>query len=185
MKIIPLFQSEENLIKKAIKGDPAAERHLFDRFAPRMLSVCRQYISDVHYAEDVMLSAFARIFENLAKYRFEGSFEGWIRRIMVREAIDFLRSRRKIHFTEIGQADSYRIDIPESHMDLEAIQMGIDALPDGYKTVLVMYAVDGFSHREIAEMLGVSESTSKSQLFKARRQLQELLEKGSQKKNAR
>lgn len=179
MKIIQLFQSEENLIRKSMKGDPSAEKQLFDRFAPKMLSVCRYYISDLHYAEDVMISAFAKIFENLEKYRFEGSFEGWIRRIMVRESIDFLRSRKKMYFAEIEEAENNRIETPDSHYDMEQVQMLIDSLPDGYKTVLLMFAVDGFNHKEIAEMLQISESTSKSQLFKARRMLQEMLEKQS------
>lgn len=184
MKIIQLFQSEETLIRKAIKGEAAAERDLFNKFAPKMLSVCRYYISDLHYAEDVMISAFAKIFENLGRYRFEGSFEGWVRRIMVRESIDFLRSRKKMQFTEIEESVHFKIDSAETRYDMDQIQLLIDNLPDGYRTVLVMFAVDGFNHKEIAEMLQISESTSKSQLFKARRMLQEQLERMNFKKNA-
>ncbi len=175
MKIIQLFNSEEALVKRASKHDAAAERQLFDRLAPKMLSVCRYYISDLHYAEDVMITAFAKIFENLDRYRFEGSFEGWARRIMVRESIDFLRSRKKMYFAEIEEAENKIVETTELQIDAETLQAMIDKLPDGYKTVLLMFAVDGFSHKEIAEMLGISESTSKSQLFKARRMLQEML----------
>lgn len=175
MKIIQLFHSEDALIKRALKRDVTAERLLFDRLAPKMLSVCRYYISDLHYAEDVMITAFAKIFENLDKYRFEGSFEGWIRRIMVRESIDFLRSRKKMYFVEIEEAENKIVETAELRVDPETLQAMIDKLPDGYKTVLLLFAVDGFSHKEIAEVLGISESTSKSQLYKARRMLQEMM----------
>ena len=141
-----------------------------------MLSVCRNYIADLHYAEDVMITGFTKVFDNLHRFRFEGSFEGWIRRIMVRESIDFLRSRKQMRFTEVGEAEFISIDADPGDFDTGALQLLIDALPDGYRTVLVMFAVEGFSHKEIASMLGVSESTSKSQLFKARRLLQNQLE---------
>ncbi|MBD3582889.1 RNA polymerase sigma factor [Flavobacterium selenitireducens] len=175
MKIITLYESEETLIKKALKRDAKAEEKLFKRHAPRMLSVCRNYISDLHYAEDVMITGFTKVFDNLQRFRFEGSFEGWIRRIMVREAIDFLRSRKQMQFTEVEEAHFISIDADPDDFDTDALQMMIDSLPDGYRTVLVMYAVEGYSHKEIASILGVSESTSKTQLFKARKLLQNQL----------
>lgn len=174
MKIIPLFQSEENQIKKAQRNDRAAEKWLFEKYSPLMLSICRNYIKDLHYAEDVMITGFTRVFDNLSKFRFEGSFEGWVRKIMVREAISFIRSRKEIYFSEIDQAE-YKITAEESDLDLEQLQWLIDALPDGYRTVFLMYAVDGYSHKEIAETLEISESTSKSQLFKARKAIQQQL----------
>ena len=176
MKIITLHESEETLIKKALRHDAKAEEKLFRKHAPRMLSVCRNYISDLHYAEDVMITAFAKVFDNLPRFRFEGSFEGWIRRIMVREAIDFLRSRKQMQFTEVEEYHFASVDADPDEFDTDALQYLIDGLPDGYRTVLVMYAVEGYSHKEIANMLGISESTSKSQLFKARKLLQHKLE---------
>ena len=176
MKIITLYESEETLIRKALKRDAKAEEKLFKKHAPRMLSVCRNYISDLHYAEDVMITGFTKVFDNLHRFRFEGSFEGWIRRIMVRECIDFLRSRKQMRFAEVGEAEFVSIDADPNDFDTEALQLLIDALPDGYRTVLVMFAVEGFSHKEIASMLGIAESTSKSQLFKARKLLQNQLQ---------
>lgn len=146
-----------------------------------MLSVCRNYISDLHYAEDVMITAFAKVFDNLAKFRFEGSFEGWIRRIMVREAVDFLRSRKQMQFSEVIEAEHFSIEAEADEFDTDALQLLIDALPDGYRTVLVMFAIEGYSHKEIAEMLSVSESTSKTQLFKARKLLQHQLNEQNEK----
>lgn len=141
-----------------------------------MLGVCRNYISDLHYAEDVMITGFTKVFDNLSKFRFEGSFEGWVRRIMVREAIDFLRSRKKMQFAEVDEAQFVSIDADADDFDTDSLQLMIDKLPDGYKTVLVMFAVEGYSHKEIAATLNISESTSKSQLFKARKMLQQQLD---------
>lgn len=154
-----------------MKGDAKAQEKLFHKHSGRMLSVCRQYISDLHYAEDVMITGFAKAFDRLHRFRFEGSFEGWLRRIMSREAIDFLRSRKPMVFAEVEEA-AFVADVYAGDFDVDALQRLIDQLPDGYKTVLLLYAVEGYSHKEIASMLGISESTSKSQLFKARKLLQ-------------
>ena len=175
MKIIQLHTSDEALIKKALRRDSKAEEALFNRYAPKMLGVCRNYIKDIHYAEDVMIMGFTKVLDNLHSYRFEGSFEGWIRRIMSREAISFLRSRKELYFSEIEEAERMPVYAPDPDYDVEMLQILIDNLPAGYKTVLVMFTIEGYNHKEIAEMLGISESTSKSQLFKARKQLQEQL----------
>jgi RNA polymerase sigma-70 factor (ECF subfamily) len=180
-----LYTSDEALIKKALKCDSAAEHSLFNRYAPKMLSVCRYYISDLHYAEDVMITSFTKVFDNLEKFRFEGNFEGWIRRIMVRESISFLRSRKQIYFAEIEEAEKHCIEAPESDYDTETLQLLIDGLPDGYRTVLILFAIESYNHKEIAALLGISESTSKSQLFKARKLLQQQLELLRKKENGR
>lgn len=142
-----------------------------------MLGVCRQYIKDLHFAEDVMVGGFVKVFKYLGTFKHEGSFEGWIRKIMVRECITFLRKSQPIVFDDevYDQAHKNRA-VPISELDVEQIQSLIDALPEGYKMVFVLYAVEGYKHREIAEMLWISESTSKSQLHKARKILQEQLQ---------
>ncbi|PZR07789.1 MAG: RNA polymerase subunit sigma-70 [Flavobacterium psychrophilum] len=175
MKIIRLYTSDEAVIKKILQGDIRAEKQLYDRHAAKMLGVCRMYIKDLHYAEDVMIRGFTRALDNLAKFRFEGSFEGWLRRIMVREAVGFMRERTQLYFEDIETAEVPPTATTETDMDVELLQLLIDKLPEGYRTVLVMFAVEGYNHKEIANMLGISESTSKSQLFKARKQLQEQL----------
>ncbi|TRW22356.1 RNA polymerase sigma factor [Flavobacterium zepuense] len=182
MKIIALHTSDETLIKKALRNDSKAEQSLFNRHAPKMLGVCRSYIKDLHYAEDVMIQGFTKAFENLDKFRHEGSFEGWLRRIMIREAVDFLRSRRQLYFSDIEEAET--VPIPaESDYDIEILQWLMDNLPNGYKTVMILYSVEGYSHKEIAKMLDITESTSKSQLFKARKMLQQQLATLSRKEN--
>ncbi len=121
-----------------------------------------------------MLAGFLKVFTHLETYKFEGSFEGWIRRIMVNESISYLRKQKKGLFdTEASLENSLdHTTYIETELEVEVIQEWIDALPDGYKTVFVLYAVEGYKHSEIAEMLQISESTSKSQLFRARKMLQ-------------
>ena len=176
LKIISFYNNEKALIKKAIAGHPEAQQGLYDKFAPKMLSVCRQYIKDLHFAEDVMINGFVKVFHSLSSFRHEGSFEGWIRQIMVREAISYLRKKQFVVF----DSDLYegKTNLPisvSSTMDTEHIQTLIDDLPEGYKMVFVLHAVEGYKHAEIAALLQISESTSKSQLYKARRMLQKKL----------
>ncbi len=164
------------LIKKATQNNREAQRILYDLHAPKMLSVCRYYISDVQHAEDVMLNGFFKVFTKLKEFKNEGSFEGWIRRIMIRESISFLRQQKQIEFStdEVEVYDEVTNNI-KTEMEVEEIQLLIDNLPGGYRMVFVMYAIEGYKHSEIAEMLNISEGTSKSQLFKARKLLQQQL----------
>lgn len=175
MKVIQLFKNERLLIKRAANQNREAQRQLYEEHSGKMLSVCRQYIKDLQQAEEVMLSGFLKVFLHLKSFKNEGSFEGWIRRIMIRESISFLRSNKKIEFLE----DEYsHPEIPEtisSELGAEEIQALIDELPEGYRMVFVMYAVEGYKHAEIAKLLKITEGTSKSQLFKARKILQEKL----------
>jgi RNA polymerase sigma-70 factor (ECF subfamily) len=176
LKTITFYNIENVLIKKAAAAHPGAQKWLYEKYAPKMLSVCRQYIKDMHYAEDVMIKGFLKVFSHLKTYRYEGSFEGWMRKIMVREAITHLRKKQLVIFDdELREQNSNSQIVLSSALDVEYIQLLIDALPEGYKMVFMLYAVEGYSHNEIAAMLNISESTSKTQLFKARRRLQEQL----------
>ncbi|SFW71014.1 RNA polymerase sigma-70 factor, ECF subfamily [Sinomicrobium oceani] len=184
LKIIPLYKDETRLVKKAAGNNREAQQELFRKYASRMLSVCRYYIKDEQFAEDVMITAFFKVFTQIGAFRGDGSFEGWIRRIMVRECISFLRKEKSLSFLEeehIAGVSSETADY--SGIDVEAIQFIIDALPQGYKTVFLMYAIEGYSHKEIAETLCISENTSKTQLFKARKMLQEKIEKLKMREN--
>lgn len=174
LKVIQLHKNESVLIKKAIKNNREVQHVLFEEHAPKMLSVCRYYIKDLQQAEEAMLNGFYKVFTNLKNYRTEGSFEGWIRRIMVRESISYLRGKKNFEFPveELTYKNDYTNNI-EVDIDVAQIQQLIDTLPEGYKMVFVMYAIEGYKHLEIAEMLNISEGTSKSQLYKARKLLQE------------
>jgi RNA polymerase sigma-70 factor (ECF subfamily) len=176
MKVIQ-FTNEKQLIKKAIQADRAAQKRLYELHAPRMLSVCRYYIKDTFQAEEAMCNGFLKVFTHLESYKGKGSFEGWIRRIMVRESISYLQGLKKLYFSDDGEflpEDS--VNNIKSELEVSHIQQLIDGLPEGYRVVFVMYAIEGYKHQEIAKTLGISESTSKSQLFKARKALQAKLQ---------
>ena len=176
LKVIQLHtnESESKLIRKALNNNREAQKAIYEKYAPKMLSVCRYYISDLQFAEDVMIAAFFKVFSNLKSFKNNGSFEGWIRKIMMRESISFLRSNKHMIFVDEDEIPDHDI-IYEAHLETDDIQLLIDSLPNGYKTVFIMYVVEGFSHKEIANTLNITESTSKTQLYKAKRMLQEQL----------
>jgi len=177
LKVINLHQDENDLIRQAADNNRHAQQKVYSKYAPKMLSICRQYIKDLHQAEDIMITAFMKVFTNLKNFEHKGSFEGWIRRIMVNECISYLRVQKKVGFLEDEFYVEDTFNNIESHFSVEDIQSLIDSLPDGYKMVFNLYAVEGFKHQEIAKMLGISEGTSKSQLCHARKMLQEQINK--------
>ncbi|MFV8391811.1 RNA polymerase sigma factor [Flavobacterium sp. LB2P6] len=172
MKVINLHQEENELIQLAVKKSRHAQQQIYTQFSPKMLSVCRQYIKDMHLAEDIMITAFMKVFTNLKNFQHKGSFEGWIRRIMVNECISFIRVQKKVKYIEDEDYFEESFNNIESQFSIDDIQFLIDSLPDGYKMVFNLYAIEGFKHHEIASMLGINEGTSKSQLSHARKMLQ-------------
>ncbi len=177
MKIIQFFKNEEKLIIRAIQNNREAQHLLFKLYAPKMLSVCRYYIKDIQFAEDAMLKGFFKVFSNLNKFQNNGSFEGWIRKIMIRESISFLRKQKKIEFVYEEVFPIETSNTIYSDMEVAQIQQLIDELPSGYKIVFVMFVIEGYKHQEISKMLQITEGTSKSQLFKARKMLQHKINK--------
>ena len=172
MKIIKLH-TEKSLIKKAIANNREAQQQLFAKHSPKMLGVCRQYVKDTHHAEDLLLSGFLKVFTSLHTFKHEGSFEGWVRKIMVNTCISYLRKKKVLMLSDDDYIFNEAATVSLENTAVEDIQKLIDQLPEGYKMVFNLYAIEGFKHAEIATQLGVSESTSKSQLFKARKLLQE------------
>jgi RNA polymerase sigma-70 factor (ECF subfamily) len=172
MTVIHLHQEENEIIQLAVENNRQAQRKIYSQFSPKMLGVCRQYIKDIHQAEDVMITAFMKVFTNLKNFENKGSFEGWIRRIMVNECISYLRVHKKVNFIEDENYSEESFNNIESQLSLEDIQFLIDSLPDGYKMVFNLFAIEGYKHREIATMLGINEGTSKSQFSQARKMLQ-------------
>lgn len=176
MKIIHLHQQENEIIKLAVENNRHAQQQIYNTFSPKMLGVCRQYIKDIHQAEDIMITAFMKVFTNLKNFESKGSFEGWIRRIMVNECISFLRVQKKVSFIEddlvIGRNEESFNNI-ESQLSVDDIQNLIDSLPDGYKMIFNLYCIEGYKHQEIASLLNINEGTSKSQLSHARKMLQQ------------
>lgn len=177
LKVIALHQEEKDIIAQALDNNRYAQQKIYSKYAPKMLGVCRQYLKDLHQAEDIMITAFMKVFTNLKAFEHKGSFEGWVRRIMVNECISYLRVQKKASFLEDEFFVEDSFNNIESHFSVEDIQALIDSLPDGYKMVFNLYAIEGFKHQEIAKMLGISEGTSKSQLSHARKMLQEQINK--------
>ncbi len=142
-----------------------------------MFAVCRRYVQEVHEAEDVLVTGFTKVFQKIDQFKAEGSFEGWIRRIMVNQALTHIRKNKSMYLeVEIEKAEREPdYNQLQNKLEVEDLQKLIDRLPTGYKTVFNLYAIEGYSHREIAEQLDISENTSKSQLSRARVHLQKLL----------
>jgi RNA polymerase sigma-70 factor (ECF subfamily) len=177
LKVINLHQEESEIIALAVENNRHAQQKIYTKYASKMLSVCRQYIKDLHHAEDLMITAFMKVFANLKNFEHKGSFEGWIRRIMVNECISYLRAQKKVSFLEDEYYQEDAFNNIESNLSVDDIQTLIDSLPEGYKMVFNLYAIEGFKHQEIGGILGISESTSKSQLHHARKMLQEQIVK--------
>ena len=183
MKVINLHQDEKNIIQLAVENNRQAQQQLYVKFSPKMLGVCRQYIKDLQQAEDVMITAFMKMFTNLKTFEHKGSFEGWIRRIMVNECISFIRVQKQVKFIEDETFFEERLDSFDNLYSVEQIQFFIDQLPDGYRMVFNLFAIEGYKHHEIAKMLGINEGTSKSQLAHARKVLQKQVVKLKNKEN--
>ena len=177
MKVINLHQDEKNTIRLAVENNRHAQHQIYTKFSPKMLGVCRQYIKDLQQAEDVMITAFMKVFSSLKSFEHKGSFEGWIRRIMINECISFIRVQKQVKFMEDETFFEERHNEIESKFSVDDIQFLIDSLPDGYKMIFNLYAIEGYKHQEIAEMLGINEGTSKSQLSHARKMLQNQINK--------
>ena len=166
----------KNLIKACIRGNREAQKELYYSNAPMLFAVIRRYIKSDFDAEDVLIDSFMKIYENLNSFREEGSFEGWMKKIAVRESLMFLR-RTKV-FNMFIEADN--LIIPEkitfqTNLEYKELVNTLDLLPTGYRTVFNLYVIEGYKHKEIAEKLGISINTSKSQLRLAKQRLRKII----------
>jgi len=177
---------DKSLIEKLKKNDRKAQETFYRFFAPKMFGVCMRFSTDSDDAEDIMQEGFIRVFRYVKDYRGEGSFDGWVRRTIVNTAINHYKRRIKRSFTKpiehAGSAAGFDAHIVE-RMSADEILLVIKELPDGYRTVFNLNIIEGYTHKEIGEMLGISENTSKSQLSRARASLQKKLEKIKRREN--
>jgi RNA polymerase sigma factor (sigma-70 family) len=172
----------KELIKDCLRGKPQAQKQLYELFADTMLGVCYRYTKSIPDAEDVLQDGFVRVFTKLHLYRFEGELGGWIRQIMVRTALNYLKQNRKYQ-SELSFTDSTLHPVSHDHADLklhtkELVEL-VRQLPTGYQTIFNLHAVEGFTHVEIGQMLGINEGTSRSQYSRARNLLITWVEKYS------
>jgi RNA polymerase sigma factor (sigma-70 family) len=170
--------TEELFLAGCLKNNAAAQEALYSRFSPRMLGVCYRFAKNREDAEDMLQEGFIKVFTQIHQYRNEGALEGWIRRIMVHTCINNLKKNKKFSESlDIIHARSVYIneEIIPSIMQAKQVVECIRMLPLGYRTVLNLYAVEGFPHKEIAGMLDIEESTSRSQYTRAKAMLEDIL----------
>lgn len=171
--------NDSSLVKKCIEGDQRAQRMLFEKFAPKMLGVCMRYAKNTEQAEDVLQDGFVKVFTKLSHYKGDGSFEGWIRRVIVNTALDQIRKNTKFQDNIALDDVEYKLELKGNVLETlaaEDLMVLINDMPTGYKVVFNMFAIEGYSHKEIAKELKVSENTSKSQYSRARAYLKNKLE---------
>jgi RNA polymerase sigma factor (sigma-70 family) len=174
--------TEIEIIEGCKKGDDRCQKAFYDTFAPKMYAICLKYLNQKEDAEDILVEGLYKAMSNLDKYDALGSLEGWVRRIIINESLMLLRKRNKIHFETndsiLNIADSDFVSI-ETNMAANDILKLIEKLPLGYKTIFNLYVIEGYKHREIAELLNISIHTSKSQLIQAKEKLQILMQKNN------
>jgi RNA polymerase sigma factor (sigma-70 family) len=168
--------TEEQLIKACVKEDASSQKEVFNRYSGRMLGVCNRYARNAADAEDILQDAFIKVFDKLHQFKFEGSFEGWIRRIVVNTALkkySVLRYEKEVSGYEIKDRDESAMEPSAySHLTQKELMEIINRLPEGYRVIFNLYVIEGYQHDEIAEMLKIQPGTSRSQLVKARAMLQ-------------
>jgi RNA polymerase sigma-70 factor (ECF subfamily) len=169
---------EKQLIKGCIDGDRRAQKALFDKYSRKMMGVCLRYVKDAEDARDLMQEGFIKVFTNIQRYTGDGSFDGWVRKIFVNCALERLRQHDVLR--DAGDINEMNyVDIPDeaevSTISSEELMSCVKSLPEGFRVVFNMYAVEGYSHKEIGEMLHISESTSRSQYMRARKLLQKMI----------
>lgn len=169
--------SDKELVEKCLKGKARYQRALYDKYSGLIYALCYRYAKNPEDAKDLLQEAFIRIFNNLEKFKGEGSFEGWIKRIAVNCAIrHYENSVKKIDSGDIETSPEYGdSETILSSIGVQEIMKLINQLPDGYRLILNMYTIEGYSHKEIAESLSITESSSRSQLTRARKLLMDLI----------
>jgi RNA polymerase sigma factor (sigma-70 family) len=169
---------DKDIIDKCRKGDPVALEQLYNYYAPKMKAICLRYVYSIYEAEDVFQDSFIKILKSIKQYKYQGSFDGWIRKIVINTAIDYCKDNL-VHYSHVPceearetEADTFDFANQLSANELLTI---IKKIPPGYNLVFNLYAIEGYSHPEIAQMLHISESSSRSQLCKARGYIKNIL----------
>lgn len=170
---------EADIIKGCVNGERSFQKSLYEHFASKMLGVCMRYAKDKSEAEDMLQEGFLKVFQNINKFKNEGSFEGWVRRIMIFTAINVYKYRLRKYKEDLDR-EEYDAPYNDGIIDkisAKEIMMLIHQMPEGYKVIFNLYAIEGYTHKEIGQMLSIAEGTSKSQYSRARQFLQQALAK--------
>lgn len=171
----PLEMTDEQILEAILREDASAQRELYEKFARKMFGVCLRYTKRREEAEDLLQEGFIKVFQKISSYKAEGSLEGWIRKVMVNTALDYLR-QQKMQWTDLeAVVEEGEQAVVGNEIGAAELMAELQKLPLGYKTIFNLHAIEGYSHKEIGEMLGISEGTSKSQYSRARSQLMGLV----------
>lgn len=169
----------DSIFDRCRKGDRIAQKYLFDTYSNGMLLVCKRYVKNSQDAEEVLLNGFYKFFSTISRFQYANadSVGGWLRKIMINECLMFLRQKKNIVFVEERHAENVSLngEVFEK-LNAETIRELIDSLPDGYRIVFTLFVIEGYGHKEIATLLGISEGGSKSQLNRAKGLLQTKLD---------
>jgi RNA polymerase sigma-70 factor (ECF subfamily) len=175
------------VVSRCLQNEAAAQKQLYDHYAPMMLAICYRYTKDRHEASDVLQEGFVRVFRNLHQWKQEGELGAWVRRIMVNTALNWLRDHRRMQFIDDNNIsddhDAASVLTPIQEMEAKQLADLIRQLPSGYQAVFNLHAIEGYSHVEIAKMLNISEGTCRSQYLRARKQLVERIGQSQLEKN--
>lgn len=171
--------SEAHLIKDCLQGNRKAQNDLYSKYKVKLFGLCLRYARSREEAEDFLLEGFQKIFRDLHQFKFKSSLEAWMRRVVVNTALQHLRKKNRLSFQdftieEIDRVSNFEPDILDE-MNANDIIACIQKLPIGYQTIFNLFAIEGYSHREISEQLGITESTSRSQYTRAKKALQKIL----------
>lgn len=175
-----MVMDERSLLNECLKGSSIAQKKLFEKYAPKMMFVCLRYCKEREDAEDALQDAFIKVFNSLPKYQQEGSFEGWLRRIVVNCCLDLLRKNKRMENQVNLDTVDFKmpsVELASDNLQAEDLMKIILKMPRGYQLVFNLFAIEGYNHKEIGELLNISEETSKSQYFRARAFLKNYLEK--------
>lgn len=169
--------NESDIIQGSIEGNRRMQELLYSTYSSKMYGVCLRYAGNTDDAQDILQDGFVKVFRHLARFRGEGSFEGWMRRIFVNTAIEHYR--KKVHLQQVTESHEEQLEDHNwsvlDNMAVKDILLAVQELSPGYRAVFNLYVIEGYSHKEIAGMMGINEGTSKSQLARAKAILQQLL----------
>lgn len=176
--------SLKQLILKCKSGDIVSQSEIYHLFAGKLFAICLKYSKTQQEAEDNLQEAFITIFKKIDQFKFKGSFEGWMKRIVINTALQTYRQKKVLNLVEENYPDEVEVDIDENYISLDYLLKIIQELPERYRMVFNLYVLDGYSHKEIANLLNVAEGTSKSNLSRARLILKDKIELSQHQQNA-
>ena len=171
---ILFHNKKDDLLSRLKKQEPAAQKIFYEQNVKRFLSVSKSYVSDIYQAEDCVIKAFCKVFKSIETFRSEGNLEGWARRILVNECLNFIKSHKTVFYIDdVNPAFLEEVQEEMTDFDFKAQDL-LDQLPDAYRMVFNLYVIEGCSHQEISEILDISLSVSKTQLFRAKEKLRKI-----------